>query len=1113
METSPLLFLSSKPSFLSLTDSLAKGERVSLLRPSEGGLAHLLSHLLREVPKELLLVTTSPLEDLQRDLEGYLSLFDLAVRPSTLPALHHSPHRLRKPPLFHVQERLKTFLSLLSPSTGPRVILASPSSLLLPLPPARALKSYFLSIAPDDAPSREAVEEKLLLYGYTATDLVLSPGEFSSRGNLIDLFSPLSPLPFRLDFEGDDLFSLRTFSPSTQRTEERVSRILVPSLTEHLLPDERMEILDLIERGDAPEGLARRGEELDLSWRENHPFPGEELLRLLLPQELSPLPQDLLVAWETVEGIQESLRKLRERWKEESAAGDGLLPDELFTLSPPEPSLSFLDLGAREAAPSLGYLPLALTPATLWKSLAEEREEYLFFADTEKRRHLLEEHLREQGLEKRARVLPGRIPSGFRNPSGGFTFVPTSLLFPPEATKKKEESKLKPFLTKLQDLKEGDLVVHTRYGIGEFLGVQRMTAAGTINDYIVIGYAGSDKVYITVNALDAIYRYSGSGDYRPPLDKLGSKNWERTNERVKAGVFKVAKDLLDLYAKRMAASGVALPHGDDWEEEFIGAFEYEPTEDQSTAWEEISLDMSSDKPMDRLLCGDVGFGKTEVAMRAVFRAVINHKQAVVLCPTTILVYQHMQTFSRRFSTFPIKIASLSRTTTPQEKADILERLRKGTLDILIGTHSLLSDKVLFKNLGLLVIDEEQRFGVKQKEKILKWKEKIDVLTMSATPIPRTLNMAFSGVKDMSLIETPPPGRMSVATYVDEFSADLVKEAVEKELNRGGQVFVVYNNIEKIDSFREFLVKILPGLSIGVIHAKMESRLVERTLMDFLTQRTSLLLSTTIIENGIDIPNVNTLIVVDAQNFGLAQLYQLRGRVGRSQRKAYAYLLINSREALTPKARQRLKAIQEFQDLGSGFRLAAMDLEIRGAGNLLGAEQHGNLEQVGFEYYLRLLENAVKELKGEKVEEEASPEINLPLSYAVPEGYLSSSSQRLTLYQRLSSLQDEVSLDALASEIADRFGPPPLEVENLLFSIRIRFLCKRLKIEKLDLSARTLRILFSPGSPVVDSALVDTVRKRKGRYLGQWEVSFPFPEDPLQSLAPLLQGWIPPPLQA
>jgi transcription-repair coupling factor (superfamily II helicase) len=614
------------------------------------------------------------------------------------------------------------------------------------------------------------------------------------------------------------------------------------------------------------------------------------------------------------------------------------------------------------------------------------------------------------------------------------------------------------FVSDLRDLRPSDLVVHLDHGIGQFTGFRRVAVEGRELEMLVLAYHGGDSLLVPVERADLIQKYAaGEADVKPKLDRLGGGSWRRRKARVKKAVREMAAELLRLAAARQASGGFAFSPDSPWQREFEDAFEFELTPDQNRAVSEIKEDMESTRPMDRLLCGDVGYGKTEVAIRASFKAVLEGKQVAVLAPTTILVDQHLETFRRRFEGFPVETRMLSRFVSKADAAEVVDGLAEGRVDVVVGTHRLLADSIDFRDLGLVVLDEEQRFGVAQKERLKKLRTEVDVVAMSATPIPRTLNLSLSGLRDISIIETPPRDRQAIETSVIEFSEEVVREAILYEMERGGQVYFVHNRVRSIGAFADWVRRTVPEATVVVAHGQMSERHLERSMHAFLGGEADVLLATAIIENGLDIPNANTLLVNRADRFGLAQLYQLRGRVGRSERLAFAYFLVPPGLTLTPAARARLAAIQEFSELGAGFRIAARDLEIRGAGNLLGAEQHGFLEAVGFETYCQLLEEAVAELEGRPAAVQREVELRLGMDLQLPERYLPEASLRLSVYKRLAACEDDESLSELLDEMADRYGPAPPQVDDLARAQRVRMAARRAGMASVALRARKWRL--------------------------------------------------------
>ncbi|HEX5733709.1 MAG TPA: transcription-repair coupling factor [Blastocatellia bacterium] len=692
-------------------------------------------------------------------------------------------------------------------------------------------------------------------------------------------------------------------------------------------------------------------------------------------------------------------------------------------------------------------------------------------------------------------VTVARLSNGFALPTAGLSLLVESDLFGDleRAAPRREplkrarrQRKASAFLSDLGDLKVGDYIVHVDHGIGQFQGLQQITTAGAatgnvaagleraaagVREFMLLTYADGARLYVPVERLDLVQRYSAGEGHEPQLDRLGGVGWQKAKARAKRALRDMAEELLKLYAERRLVLGHAYGEDTPWQQEFEDAFEYQLTPDQEATIEDVKSDMRTAQPMDRLVVGDVGYGKTEVAMRAAFKAVMEGKQVALLAPTTVLVYQHYKTFQKRFSAFPMRIEMLSRFRTAKEQKEVVKAIEAGAVDIVIGTHRLLSKDISFKDLGLLVVDEEQRFGVAHKERIKQMRKKVDVIAMSATPIPRTLNMSLAGLRDMSVIETPPRDRLAIQTHVVQFSDAVIRSAIELELQRSGQVFFVHNRVETIYAIAELIGRLVPQARMGVGHGQMAERELEDVILKFIRHEIDMLVSTTIIENGIDIPLANTIIINRADMYGLSQLYQLRGRVGRSNRRAYAYLLIPSEEGLTPIARRRLAAIREFSDLGAGFRIAALDLELRGAGNLLGGQQSGHIDAIGFDLYTQMLERTVRELKGEPVEDEVSTAINLGVSIRIPEEYIYDASQRLRTYKRISSAESEAELADIHAEIADRYGPISETVENLFEYAQLRREASRLGVVSIDREGDRLAVKFSEQARIDPDKLI------------------------------------------
>lgn len=649
-----------------------------------------------------------------------------------------------------------------------------------------------------------------------------------------------------------------------------------------------------------------------------------------------------------------------------------------------------------------------------------------------------------------------------------------------KAEGRKKRSKTAAFLSDFRDLRTGDFVVHVDHGIGRFGGLQTLDLGTRSSEFMLLFYAEDAKLYVPVERLDLVQRYSSAEGQQPTLDRLGGLGWLKTKAKAKRAMRDMADELLRLYAERKLVGGYAFAADTPWQQEFEDGFEYVLTPDQETAIEDVKQDMEQPTPMDRLLCGDVGYGKTEVAMRAAFKAVMEGKQAAVLTPTTVLAYQHYDTFRSRFAPFPVKIELLSRFRSAKEQKEVTKRVESGDVDVVIGTHRLLSKDVRFKELGIVVVDEEQRFGVAHKERLKHLKKRVDVLTLSATPIPRTLNMSLSGLRDMSLIETPPRDRLAIQTQVVQFSENVIKSAIELELGRGGQVFFIHNRVETIETIAALVQRLVPQARLVVGHGQMNEKQMERVMLDFIEFKYDVLVATTIIENGIDIPRANTIIINRADQYGLSQLYQLRGRVGRSNRRAYAYLLIPGEQELSPIAKRRLAAIREFSDLGAGFRIAALDLELRGAGNLLGGQQSGHMDALGFDLYTQMLERTVAELRGEVVEDETSVTINLGVDVAIPDEYINDMGQRLRTYKRVSSARDAETLSAIRDETRDRYGRLPESVEQLFAYALLRRLAEDLGVLSIDKIPDGVALKFSEKARVSPEKLAIFINSREGR---------------------------------
>jgi transcription-repair coupling factor (superfamily II helicase) len=856
---------------------------------------------------------------------------------------------------------------------------------------------------------RSRLDDWLSGHGYKGVSVVMERGEYSNRGWICDIFPVTAADPVRIEFFGDEIELIRTFDIDTQRSIREVPELrLLPAsegepATELMagLKDHRFFI-----HQDATE---ESGEDRDVITFSHLPFISE--------------------------GTDAAERSLK---------GWGLLPEE---------------------RKGMDDLPIALS---------RSGQKVLAVMSSEAQAVRLKEILFDGGIvaplltgdevsgyDGRFCITTGTLSSGF-SIEGLFILTDREVFGERPTHRPMKKSRVSRLLFNTDDLKPGDFIVHKDHGIGRFVGLKRQKTDEHEEDLITLEYSQGDRLYIPLQSVDRLQKYSAAEGQIPVMDRLGSKRWQQAKQRARKGIQEMAEKLLKLYAERKVARGFVFSDDTPMHHEFDDFFPYEETPDQLKASEEITGHMRSETPMDMLLCGDVGYGKTEVAMRATFRAVYDGKQVAVLVPTTLLAEQHYRTFRTRFSGFPVRIDQLSRFRNREEIKEAVRAAAKGETDILIGTHMLLNKDLQFHDLGLLVIDEEHKFGVTQKERLKELRKGVDVLTLTATPIPRTLQISLSGIREMSTIETPPEERLAVRSIVAPFSESVIREALEREFARGGQAYFVHNRIKDIDKITEFIHKIFPSARLAVAHGQMGERELEKIMFRFLNRELDLLISTAIISSGLDITTANTIIIDRADTFGLADLYQLRGRVGRGNLQAYAYFLIPGGEILTDDAKKRLLAIQEMSYLGAGFRLALKDLEIRGAGNLLGAEQSGHIHRIGFDLYMEMLERAVAELKGEEIQEELEPQIRLRLSAFIPEEYIRDISLRLSLYKRLSSARSHEALSDLMEEMKDRFGPPPREVENLLHVIGLKIMARSLYISKVADEGGRYRFSFITG---------------------------------------------------
>lgn len=1050
----------------------------------------------RFLEKSWFIVTASDeeAERLHDDLYFFHSMLGLPTETlAFFPQWGCLPSEPVPPSIDRVAQRVRTLHRLTEGK--PTMVITSVQAAIQRLIPLAIFGEACLSLKVGAVIEREPFIAHLLRLGYRLVSVVEIPGEFSVKGGILDIFSTAYADPVRVEFLGDTIESTRLFNPATQESTEqrdqvwvlpareylpvvedpRIPPLPVPPEAEWRSPDVYANMATLVEYFsdvpivalENPTNLAKQAgdfwAELLETWDRRLAHSG---------QSLYPDPDRLYLLWD------EMLQQLQ---KGPILATDAMVPPEgLWHPVVPFPvqSPQSIGLGLRgtpfsQTLKTLEGLRSRGLVAVIARSRGQVDRLLALFAEHE---HPATSWNPRDWTSPAAQrppfyLLHGDLSAGFVSHEGQVAVITEEELFA-KGVRHRPHAKTQTatFLSSLEDVNVGDHVVHVLHGISQYRGLRRLSVQGFESDYLVLQFAGRDTLYVPLDRLNQIQRYRGADTHVPKLDRLGGTSWARTTARVRKGIEEMAQELVELYARREVVQRKV--YGDDatLTHEFEAGFEYEETPDQLRSIEEIQRDMESPKPMDRLVCGDVGYGKTEVAMRAAFKAVQDNRQIAVLVPTTLLAQQHYEIFSRRFAPFPVRVAALSRFQSPKEIKETVKELASGTVDIAIGTHRLLQKDVEFKNLGLVIIDEEQWFGVRHKERLKQLRTQVDVLTLTATPIPRTLQMAFSGVRDLSVIDTPPAGRLAIRTQVLRFDATVIREAIRRELARGGQAFFVHNRVQTMERMGTWLQDLVPEARVVMAHGQMDERVLESVMLKFFHGEADVLVASAIIQSGLDVPRANTIIVDRADTFGLAQLYQLRGRVGRSGHQAYAYFLFSNEEVLSTEAQKRLLAIQEFADLGSGFRIAAADLEIRGAGNLLGKQQSGNIAAVGLDLYLQMVEQAVQQLKGQEIEPESDPTLHLNVSAYIPEEYVEDGHQRLSLYKRLSASQQVGDLALLHGEVQDRYGPIPEPVERLFEVMQIKLLAKFLRLESVEATSKKIGMAFEPHVQIPNAAI-------------------------------------------
>jgi transcription-repair coupling factor (superfamily II helicase) len=1121
------------PAFTRVASHLKEGTgriRVSGLTPTAKALLLVLFQRAAARPILFIVNDNRAVEEFVPVLRGFCeltaacdpdSIISLPAR-DVLPFQNLSPHP-------ELQEERATALWKIS--TGAASIVVSPvAATAIRLRSADYYTDLARTIRRGESFDLESLLAHLNTVGYASTDVVEMPGQYAIRGGILDVYSPEADRPLRIEFFGDEADSIRKFDPASQRSSTPVDEALLLPLTEtpvseHLLGAIHTRLSGKrITGNEEIVGAAVRAGGLNVfpGWEFYTPVAGaDSSIFDLMPRaevlldETDQLKQEFDRFWSRVSEAHErsgvgnlvrpeDLYIAPDAWWGKTAALSGADIEHLGItrdLNDEQNSVEFL---AQPSPRFHGAVPAMLEEV---QKLNANGKRVLFavpnIGEVERLADVFTEYNVSFKLGSRTRggesyadetsyfageiltttLATAYIPEGVLLPEANLAIFGSRDLFDESesvaARPQRAKSKVSAFLSDFRDLQVGDYIVHVEHGIGQYQGLKEINHGDGPAEFMLLEFADAARLYVPLTRLDLVQKYRSSEGAKPVLSHLGTQSWSKTKARVRKAMKDMADELLKLYAERKTAVGHAFPPANEWFREFEDAFEFNETEDQATAIKDVIRDMESTQPMDRLLCGDVGYGKTEVAMRAAFKAIGDNKQVAVLAPTTVLAFQHFETFKQRFAPFPVTIEMISRFRNAKQQKEILQKTEAGKIDVLIGTHRILSKDIKFSDLGLLIVDEEQRFGVRHKERIKQMRKQVDVLTMSATPIPRTLHMSLVGLRDMSLIETPPKDRMAIQTVVASWDEKLIQSSIEQELERGGQVYFVHNRVDTIWEIAAKLQALVPKSRIIVGHGQMSEGELEKVMLKFMHHEADILVSTTIIENGLDIPLCNTILINRADRLGLSELYQLRGRVGRSSRRAYAYLLLPAEVELTPIARRRLAALKEFSDLGAGFKIAALDLELRGAGNMLGGEQSGHIEAIGFELYTQMLERAVREMKGEAAPDEAETQLNLGLNIRIPADYVPEENQRLQMYKRVARVETESQLTDVSAEMQDRYGPPPAAVRNLLDYASLKLLCMKIGVNAIERKREFVTLKFQQNAAVDPELLARFVSAQRG----------------------------------
>ncbi|DAB12176.1 MAG: transcription-repair coupling factor [Acinetobacter sp.] len=1037
----------------------------------------LLKYIFKLSGKKVLFITSTEQSALKysSDLER---LFELTSE--TLPYQNTSPYEVVTGNLYDYARQVNTLLNL------PDIVIAPAKVLLEKFPSNTFFENNSFKLKVGESIDQKNLLSRLIKLGYKRSTMVSDIGEFSIRGDIADIYS-LEENPVRVEFWGDEIIDIRFFNNETQKSIEKIKEITIEPLYKFILPDSTPE--------DFPKELQ---EQLD---NEGY-FEGVNVYQSYFNNDLVSVLdyfKDYIIVFDEYAEVSAKYQQIDDNFV--NNYNEGLKTQNIHPLKEIN-HFTLAETLNRTAGMQKIYFNNFLSDENNEVIDIDARNVQVFDADMNEAAKFLKEHKGYQitiATDYQERVkevlsdydifdinfIKNITSQGTEIQDGKILLLTDRELFNKRqkevpSNRKRHYKEKAEYIESINDIKEGEYVVHSIHGVGVYKGLTKQEFDGQLKDYLTIEYANKDKLHIPAEQINMLCRYRGSGQVKPKLSRMGGSDWENTKTRVKKEVETIAYDLLRLYARRKMKTGIEFAPDSPLQLEMEDTFEYIETPDQLKSINQIKADMESPNPMDRLVCGDVGFGKTEVAMRAMFKAVTSLKQVAVIVPTTVLALQHYQTVSERFKPFGIDVELLCRFRSAKEKKETLKNLATGKCDVVIATHSLLQDNVIFKDLGLLVIDEEHRFGVRHKEKLKEFRENIDIISMSATPIPRTLYMSLSGIKDISVINTPPQNRLPIKTFVGEYNEQIVKNAIVNELDRDGQVFYLYNRVETIEEFKLELQKLVPNARIAVGHGQLSEKHLEDVIIGFDNHDYDILLCTTIIENGLDIPNANTMIIHEADKLGLAQLYQLRGRVGRSEKQAYCYCLYKKNKELSQEATERLKAIREFTTLGSGYRIAMRDVEIRGVGNILGTKQHGHMINVGFDTYCQLLEETVNELKGEKVKANKPTIVDINITAYIPDEWVGSGEQKMIEYKRLSDVKNETELDYIISEWKDRFSRIPEEVENLIKLIKIRLLATDCGITIIREAGNDIRV-YSPFTPyewnIIKQGLDKTILRR------------------------------------